>query len=117
MKKNPLEWSVFAIGLALTLSTLGYLLYLGLNRGERPPAFQCTLSAPLDVPEGGQFRVDVYNQGDITAQSVQVEVQNGSERAHFLVDYVPEHSSVKGWVVFSQKADRPKGKVVGFTAP
>lgn len=117
MKKNWLEWIVFAIGLTLTLTTLGYLTFLGLRRGQQPPVFKVTVSSPQKVPDGYQLRVDVYNQGDITAQSVQVEVENQSERARFQIDFVPEHSSGKGWVVFSKEPEYPKGRVVGFTAP
>lgn len=116
MKKNPLEWSVFAVGLTLTLSVLAYLVHLGLNRGEQPPVFKVTVSAPQHVPDGYQLKVDVYNQGDVTAQSVQVEVENKGEKAQFQIDFVPEHSSGKGWVVFAQEPDHPKGRVVGFTA-
>jgi len=117
MKKNWLEWSVFAIGLTLTLTLLSYLTYLGLRRGEQPPAFKVTVSSPEKVPDGYQLRVDVYNQGDITAQSVQVEVENSDEKAQFQIDFVPEHSSAKGWVVFGKEPDHPKGRVVGFTSP
>jgi uncharacterized protein (TIGR02588 family) len=116
MKKNPLEWAVFAISLALTLSVLGYLVYLGLNRGDQPPVFKVTVSGAKQVPDGYQLKVDVYNQGDVTAQSVQVEVENQGEKAQFQIDFVPEHSSGKGWVVFSKEPDHPKGRVVGFTA-
>ncbi|MBX3171140.1 MAG: hypothetical protein KF760_27275 [Candidatus Eremiobacteraeota bacterium] len=116
MKKNWLEWCVFALGLVLTLSILGYLIFLGLNRGEQPPIFKVTVGSPQKVSDGYQLRVDVYNQGDVTAQSVQVEVENRAEKARFQIDFVPEHSSAKGWVVFSQEPDRPKGKVTGFTA-
>lgn len=117
MNKNWLEWTVFAIGLALTLTLVSYLTYLGLKRGEQPPVFKVTLSPPKKVPDGYQLRVDVYNQGDITAQSVQVEVENQSEKAQFQIDFVPEHSSGKGWVCFAKEPDRPKGRVTGFTAP
>lgn len=116
MKKNWLEWSVFAVGLVLTLSILGYLIYLGLNRGEQPPVFKVTVGPPQKVPDGYQVRVDVYNQGDITAQSVQVEVENKGEKSEFQIDFVPEHSSAKGWVVFPQQPEHPKGRVKGFTA-
>ena len=117
MKKNWLEWSVFSVGLTLTLTLLGYLTYLGLRRGEQPPVFKVTVENPQEVPDGYQLKVDVYNQGDLTAQSVQVEVASGEEKAEFQIDFVPEHSSAKGWVVFSKKPDHPKGRVVGFTAP
>lgn len=116
MKKNWLEWCVFAVGLTLTLAVLAYLIYLGLNRGELPPTFKVTLGPAQKVPDGYQIRVDVYNQGDITAQSVQVEVENEAEKAQFQIDFVPEHSSAKGWVVFAREPDRPKGRVAGFMA-
>lgn len=116
MNKNWLEWSVFFVGLVLTLTLLGYLTFLGLRRGEQPPVFRVTVQSPTEVPDGFRFQVDVYNQGDITAQSVQVEVENQGEKARFQIDFVPEHSSAKGWVVFSNKPDHPKGRVVGFTS-
>ena len=116
-KKNWLEWTVFAIGLMLTLSIFSYLVYLGLHRGEQPPIFRVTVGAPERVPDGYQMRVDVYNQGDVTAQNVQVEVSAGPQKGNFTVDFIPEHSGSKGWVVLPNPPERPKGQVVGFTAP
>lgn len=115
--KNWLEWTVFAIGLALTLSVFSYLVYLGLHHGEQPPTFRVTVGAPEKVPDGYQMKVDVFNLGDVTAQNVQIEVAAGPQKGSFSIDFVPEHSAGTGWVVLPAPPQRAKGQVVGFTAP
>jgi uncharacterized protein (TIGR02588 family) len=42
-KKNWLEWIVFAVSLALVLSTLGYLIYDAATLGTASPSIEIQL--------------------------------------------------------------------------
>ena len=73
VEKNPLEWAVVAVGMAVVLATVGFL------PGTRPPATArrrtCGSSSGARLPlRGFAVPVTVHNLGDVTAESVHVEV-------------------------------------------
>jgi len=124
MKKNWLEWSVFATGLILVCATLGYFLYAGLSLGDKPP----NLEVRLGTPEQQQFNfivpVTVINHGDETAEGVQVEVimESGGEqkaRGELEIAFLPRHATREGWVTFDQdpRAAQLKACVLGYQKP
>ncbi|CAN5779698.1 MAG: hypothetical protein H0T77_10930 [Pyrinomonadaceae bacterium] len=124
MQKNWLEWVVFALGLILVSSTLGYLIYAGVSMGHDPPS----LEVRLGTPEQGQFNfivpVTVVNHGDETAEGVRIEVviESGGEekaRAELDVAFLPRHATREGWVTFREdpRASQLKARVLGYQKP
>ena len=108
LQKNWFEWIVFALGLILVSSTLGYLIYAGASMGHEPPS----LEVRLGTPEQRQFNfivpVTVVNHGDETAEGVRIEVVMESDgevkaRGEFDVPFVPRHATREGWVTFEQE--------------
>lgn len=123
LEKNTLEWSVFAVSCALVFAVIAYLTYVAITLGTSPP--QIKVAVGKAAPDGEYFRVPVtvHNQGDQTAEGVNVEVesqQNGeTETAEFEVPFLPRHSEREGAVLF--KNDPRKGKlkarVLGYQKP
>lgn len=124
LQKNWFEWIVFALGLILVFSTLGYLIYAGASMGHEPPS----LEVRLGTPEQRQFNfivpVTVVNHGDETAEGVRIEVvmESGGEvkeRGEFDVPFVPRHATREGWVTFEQdpRTAQLKARVRGYQRP
>jgi uncharacterized protein (TIGR02588 family) len=124
LQKNWFEWIVFALGLLLVFSTLGYLIYAGASMGHEPPS----LEVRLGTPEQRQFNfivpVTVVNHGDETAEGVRIEVvmESGGEvkeRGEFDLPFVPRHATREGWVTFEQdpRTAQLKARVQGYQRP
>ena len=123
--KNPLEWAVFGVGLALLLATVAALVW-DAARADDPPELAVSLGAPRRTA-GGTYRVPVVvvNRGGETAVGVQVEVvllgTDGGERerAEVALDYLPRGSRREAEVFF--RADPAGGRlaarVVGYQLP
>lgn len=123
-QKNWFEWIVFALGLILVFSTLGYLIYAGASMGHEPPS----LEVRLGTPEQRQFNfivpVTVINHGDETAEGVRIEVvmESGGEvkaQGEFDVPFLPRHATREGWVTFEQdpRTAQLKARVRGYQRP
>ena len=124
LQKNWFEWIVFALGLILVSSTLGYLIFAGASMGHEPPS----LEVRLGTPEQRQFNfivpVTVVNHGDETAEGVLIEVvmANGGEeiaRGELDVAFLPRHATRQGWVTFEQdpRTAQLKARVLGYQKP
>ncbi|MCA1604435.1 MAG: hypothetical protein LC775_02910 [Acidobacteria bacterium] len=124
VKKNWLEWSVFASGFILVSSTLGYLIYAGVSMGDEPP----NIEVRLGTPQLRQFNfivpVTVINHGDETAEGVRIEVvmESGGEekeRGELDVAFLPRHATREGWVTFEQdpRTAQLKARVLGYQKP
>lgn len=123
VKKNWLEWVVFAVGLVLVLSVLGYLIYSGASMGDQPPEIEVRLG----TPEQRQFNfivpVTVVNHGDETAASLRIEVVmegNGEQaRGELDIPFLPRHAKREGWVTFDQdpRTSKLKARVLGYQKP
>ncbi len=124
VQKNWFEWIVFALGLILVSSTLGYLIYAGASMGHEPPS----LEVRLGTPEQRQFNfivpVTVVNHGDETAEGVLIEVvmANGGEeiaRGELDVAFLPRRATRQGWVTFEQdpRTAQLKARVLGYQKP
>jgi len=124
IQKNWLEWVVFAVGLILVASTLGYLIYTGASMGHDPPR----LEVRLGIPEQRQLNfivpVAVVNHGDETAEGVRIEVvleRGGEEKARGELDvaFLPRHATREGWVTFEQdpRTAQLKARVLGYQKP
>lgn len=124
VEKHPLEWIVFAVSLVLVAGTLGFLAWDALQGGDTPAALSVELGRP--EPRGGTWAVPVTvrNQGDATAEGVEVEVTLESpgtapERAGFEAAFVPRRSQREGWVTFRSDPSRGRlsGRVMGYETP
>lgn len=122
-KKNWLEWSVFAVSAGLIAAIVGFLLYASSTTGQGPPDIQVRIGEP--EPHAGYFAVPIkiVNQGDHTAEGVQVEVVlkagGQEERGQFEIQFLPRHGSREAWVTF--KTDPRQGaleaRVLGYEKP
>ena len=123
-KKNWLEWSVFAISLAIVIASLVYLGVSAVREEETPPDLRIFAGSPSE--SGGVHRLPllIRNVGTSTAESVQIEVllMQGDEvveRAELDVPFVPRKSEREGWVTFRRD---PRGcevvtRAVSYESP
>ena len=121
MKKNALEWSVFAISLGLIVVCVGVLGYEQLTRTDRPPHVTAAVAQIVEQPEGFAIEVVVQNGGDRTAENVRIEivVDGTPERGEAVVAYVPYRSQRRAWLVLPSdpRHRRLVVRVLGFEEP
>jgi len=124
VKKNVLEWSVFAVGVVVVAGTLAFLVWDLARAGSSPPDLTVELGEARRQTSGWAVPVTVRNRGDETAEGVHVEVvletaAGGEERAELEIAFVPRGSHRKGWVTFTQApaAGRLTGRVSGYEEP
>lgn len=104
MKKNPLEWLVFAVSLVLVVAVIGYLA-AAIVRAEGGKAdIRVTTGAPEASRDEWRVPLVVRNDGDETAEAVRIEVTlqcgQARERAELDFAFVPRHSQREGAVQF-----------------
>lgn len=124
-RKNGFEWTIFALALALILTTLGYLVYATLTRGSDPAQLRVELGKAK--PSLNQFLIPVLvtNDGDTTAEDVHIAVLlrtsgGEEERAELQFPHVPRHARRRGWVAFQSDpatGTRLEGIVMGYREP
>jgi uncharacterized protein (TIGR02588 family) len=107
LHKNSLEWSVFAVSLAVVLACVAALVVSAIRSGKEPPDVTVELGAPIRGDAGYRVPVRVRNGGDETAEGVTIEVglfsgQDEVERGEFTVAFLPRKSRREGWVVFQR---------------
>ncbi|HJR06384.1 MAG TPA: hypothetical protein VJ842_03915 [Pyrinomonadaceae bacterium] len=125
LKKNWVEWVVFAVGLVLVLAALGYLIYEGATMGSDPPSLEVRLGTPAERTHNFIVPVSVTNHGDETAEGVTVEVmlESGAEqepaRGELTIAFIPRHATREGWVAFQQdpRNARLTARVLGYGKP
>lgn len=116
MKKNALEWAVFAFGLAAIL-----VVIVGLIRDARtsagPPDLRVTAGKSQEV--GGRWivPVTVRNRGGEAAAVVAVRAKAGDQTAEFDLDYVPRESERGGNLIFRDPPKDLKIDVAGAGRP
>ena len=124
LEKNALEWTVFAIGLALVLATLGYLVRESVVGEGGPPDIVARLGAPRPSENGYLVPVEVANIGRSTAEDVSVPVfldlpDGEREEAELGIAFLPRDSKRDGWVSF--RADPRRGTLglgaIAFEVP
>jgi uncharacterized protein (TIGR02588 family) len=121
-QKNWLEWSVFAIGLALVASVLAYLMYDALTLGDTPPMMDVQVGRPEQQLDQIIVPVSITNRGEQPAEGVIVEVvrEGDQEQAQFEIAFLPRGATGEGWASFEANADVPgqyKARVIGFEKP
>lgn len=101
------EWFIAVVGAAVTLATIGFLVYEGITD---PPggAPDLTVEADSLTAQGSKWvvRIQARNAGSETAASVRIvgELRSDSgvvETSEMTLDYVPEESSRTGALVFT----------------
>ena len=124
LQKNWLEWTVFAVGLVLVVSALGYLLYAGVSMGDESPRIEVRLGTPEQRQSNFVVPVTVQNHGDETAASIRIEVvmeTNGTEQSRGELDipFLPRHATREGWVTFDQdpRGAQLRARVLGYQKP
>ena len=122
MKKNALEWTVFAVSLALIALVVALLLHEHVTTGDRPAELHATVGAAVPSGEGFAVPVELRNTGDHTAEDVRVSVTlsgAGEESSDVTIPYVPYRSHRRAWVVFTRDpaAGRLAARVLGYREP
>jgi len=105
VRKNWLEWGVFAVSAVLVVGVLGYLVYDGAGSNGDSPRIAVTLGAPEQQADVYVIPVTIRNTGSHTAEQVAVEVElegidGGREVATLELDFLPREGSRRGWVTF-----------------
>lgn len=123
-RKNWLEWLVFGLSALLVIGALGYLSYDAVTMGDAPAMLQLQVGDVVAQPDGFAVPVTVTNQGDQTAEDVQIEVvlmSGGTEieRGEFSVAFVPRGSQGQGWIVLRKNpvGGELTAKVLGYGQP
>lgn len=117
LRKNALEWTVFAVSLALVVGVVGLLVALAFEDADVPPTLVVTLGAPGPGISGVRVPVTVRNEGAQTVASVVVAVTDGRETAEVTFGYVPRHSTRTGGALFPGPPGRLTARVVAYEAP
>lgn len=104
VKKNRLEWIVFAVGLVLVLAVLGWLVALAVTHDGSDVG----LTVEIEEATERGVKLRIANDGDQTATDVEVRVQlrRGAQivdEAVVVVPHVPHHSARETEVDFPHK--------------
>lgn len=116
--KNGLEWTVFALSLALVAFVVGVLVRGSGTAQDGPPRLRATLGAP--VPAGdGRVRVPVTlaHEGGQTVEFVTAEVTDGQQTATVDFGYTPRDTEREGMVTLDTPAGPLRARVVAYTLP
>lgn len=123
MKKNTLEWTVFGLSLALIAGFVILLVHEHVEGDSRPPSIAVNTGDAVQTAGGYAVPVDVRNDGDTTAEDVQVEGsltwEGGSERGEALLSFVPYRAQRRAWIAFSHdpRDGLLKVRVLGYREP
>ena len=103
-QKNWVEWAVFGSSLALTLAVGASLLYSHFNGVRLPASIRIVAGDPIRTAMGFAVPLEIYNDGDVTAESVKIEavlaLPGADERSDAEVSFVPYRSRRGAWVNF-----------------
>jgi uncharacterized protein (TIGR02588 family) len=124
VEKNPLEWTVFFVGLAVVLTTAGFLAWDAATSRRSGPDLRVELGAPESGSGGFVVPVTVSNRGDETAEGARIEVTlelpgAPPETAEIEMAFVPRRSQREGVVIFRRdpRQGRLSGRAVGYESP
>lgn len=118
-EKNTLEWTVFALSAALVVGIAGFLVYAHMRDGNRPASFRIEVGEPVASGGGWAVPLDVFNDGDRTAEAVRIEATVAGERSETELAFVPYRSHRQAWVTFSARSARGavRVRVLGYRDP
>ena len=121
---SPWERAVAALGVALVLCVIGYMVHYALNVRTEMPEVTVEHMSTHAVQGGYVVRFRARNHGGATAAALQVEGEllRGSavvETSGVTLDYVPSFSERRGGLFFRADPDRHEVRLVpkGYTDP
>lgn len=124
-KKNNLEWTVFGLGLLITLSILGYLIYKSSTFEPGTPQLFIQYFQEPGRYEPNRYHIILHNKGTETAEAIVIEMKlrrdgRELENAELEIDFCPRESVREGWVSFTvppQQADTILARVASYKKP
>ena len=122
-QKNTLEWMVFSASVVLIAAVVGVLVYAAVTSEGRPPSVSVTSGSAIAAAGGFAVPLDIRNDGDTTAEDVQIEVTltigSEKERGSAVLPFVPHRSHRRAWVTFKNDPGRGTldARVVGYREP
>ena len=125
VKKNRLEWSVFAISAALVLVTLGVLVGEAVNTDKKPADIVVAYGPQQKGTQTFRLPISAENRGEKTAENVLVQVSlmkanRELEMAELTFPFLPKGSKRHGWVAFHtdpSTADSIMARATGYEEP
>jgi uncharacterized protein (TIGR02588 family) len=105
--RSAAEWIVAAIGLILTVGTIGFMFYQAFMSANTPPQIYVLMNAIEEFPEGYVVTVTAKNTGAATGAAVSIEgtLKSGDqtvETSTATISYVPGHSERRAGLLFTQ---------------
>ncbi len=118
-EKNWLEWTVFAIGLVITLGVIGYMSYQAIAGSDKPADIQVTLQEPTLDGDFIIIPIEATNKGDRVAEGAMIEVCSGPDSCgEVTFTYIPQGSKRTGVVGLQAPLEEPlTTRVVSFRKP
>jgi uncharacterized protein (TIGR02588 family) len=124
VKKNALEWIVFAVSALLIAGVVASLVLETVRSNEHPPHLRIRIGEAVEAAGAFRLPVEVVNEGDITAEQARIEVileSDGEalERAELTIAFVPRKSKREGWVTFRRdpRCCEVVARAAGFEKP
>lgn len=110
-----IQWVVAALGLAVTLATIGYLVWLAGHAREAPPDVVVRVDSVYQARAGWAVTFTATNRGDRTAESVVIRARtgDGQEEGETTLDFVPGHGQRQGGLIVRED---PRGAGLGLAA-
>lgn len=104
-QKNAIEWTVFAISIAIIAVTAWLLLDDAVSMGEKRANLRVEAGKPAQTADGYAVPVVVTNDGDATAEQARIEMvllADGKEveTSELTMAFVPRKSRREGVVIF-----------------
>lgn len=114
-----LEWLLGGIGCALVIACIAFLVYQGLNDGDRPGRLVPTVLSIATTGDGYVVRFAIHNSGSQTLANLHVRARlldsdrREVERATAVFDYLAGHSSQQGGFYFEHDPRRLELEIRG----
>ena len=109
-RKNPLEWTVFAISALIFAALVLYLAYDALRRPSAPPQIEVTTGTIERQGDWWAVPVTITNHGEETAENARVEISlqqddKDVEVAEVTVAFLPRRSRREAMALFRSDPD------------
>jgi uncharacterized protein (TIGR02588 family) len=124
---SPWEWAAAAVGAAILVSIVGYLIYESIARPpEARPEIVASARAPVQLASGAFLvPIEVENRGHVTGAGVNVSGAlvgpDGAvvEASAVTFDFIAQHSKETGGLYFTAdpRTHRVELRVEGYTDP
>ena len=120
----PLEWAAALLGCVLVCGALAVMLWLGLARGDTPPAIAVRVEGVAPAADGYVVTIRAVNTGGTTAADVGVEGElrggpGAAETSSMTFKYLAPHSERRGGLFFEKDPRRfeLKLRAKGYETP